>query len=175
MRKLEKKSAWTAPHASLPKLCGFLALLGACSGAPFTAEPGTPLNEAGAPPAQGGGPNAGIGGLGSAGLNSASSGGVVSTAGQGGSGGTGVAGLAGVSGKGNAGGSGSSGSSSVRACLQGFESSTCATACTDNAQTGCVNVLLCFRNADSANLDNCPGYSQTAYSQALEAERNCCK
>ena len=50
-----------------------------------------------------------------------------------------------------------------------------SSACSNSEQTGCGEVIRCFVSHDSNSIDNCPGYTQTAYQLASEAERNCCK
>lgn len=159
---------------TLGRLLACIALLGGCSGAPFTGESGTSIDEAGAPAAQGGQPEAGIGGMVQVTRGGASSGGMATTGGQGTAGRAGIAGMAGNSSQGgNA--SGGTGLNGPNSCLVDYQTAPCAQSCAIAEQTGCGNVIRCFVQHNSDSLDNCPGYSDTAYQLALMAEKECCK
>ena len=60
-------------------------------------------------------------------------------------------------------------------CLANYQQLYCASVCSDSEQTGCGEVIRCFIAHDSNSIDNCPGFDQTAYTLASQAERNCCK
>lgn len=113
---------------------------------------------------------------------------------QGGSGGAGVAGTDSVAGNeaggpptsGNSGastmaggpsmgegGNGESGADSGPAqCLANHQTLECARVC--NSSPYCQGVLDCFVSTNSDLTSDCPGFSDTGYSLAAQAVRNCC-
>lgn len=118
------------------------------------------------------GGSAGIAGL--AGSSSPPGGSSGSTAGQGSGGATAVAGgpAMGEGGSAGCGQSESCGDPSPSECLADHQNLECARVC--NSQPSCQGILDCFVRTNSTLTSDCPGYSDTGYSLALQAERNCC-
>lgn len=57
-------------------------------------------------------------------------------------------------------------------CLANHQTLACAQVC--DSQPTCQGILDCFVRTNSDLTSDCPGFNDTGYSLALEAERNCC-
>lgn len=93
------------------------------------------------------------------------------TTGQGQSGANALAGGPSM-GEGGEGGSFGPGDVGPRTCLANHQSLECARVC--DSQPACQGILDCFVSMNSTLTSDCPGFSDTGYSLALEAERMCC-
>lgn len=159
-----------------------ILLLG-CSGPAFTESNEEGSNQtdtaggAGESPISGaGGSQGGSGGLGVAGTDSAAG----NTSGgpsKAGSGGTSA--MAGGPPMGEGGNSGEGGHlesagtySGPAQCLANHQTLECARVC--DSSPYCQGILDCFVKTDSDLTSDCPGFSDTGYSLAAQAVRNCC-
>ena len=71
-------------------------------------------------------------------------------------------------------GSGSAGEGSLNsaACLINHQNLACAQVC--DSSPYCQGILDCLVNANSLLTSSCPGFSDTGYTLAAQAVRNCC-
>ena len=153
-----------------------ILLLG-CSGPAFTEtneERINPTDTAGgsgeSPISRGGGLQGGSGGAGVAGAESVAGNETGSPPTSGSSGATAVAGGPPM-GEGGSGGV-SSESREPAECLANHQTLECARVC--NSSPYCQGILDCFVSTNSDLTSDCPGFSDTGYSLAAQAVRNCC-
>lgn len=161
-----------------------LLLLLSCSGeefqsndkgndtAPLSGESGetSTSGSGGLSPSEGGSASGvGVGGLGMGGKVSEELGGSSPQAGS-----SGASTMAGrpTMGEGGAAGQQSVGGLNLSRCLAQHQTLACASVC--DSQPTCQGILDCFVSHNSDLTTDCPGFNDTGYSLALQAERNCC-